>query len=272
MADRAAPVKATRLPGRRGYAKVAAMTRMTFASFDGARLSYRVEGEGRPVLMLHGFLANARYNWIEPGIAKAVTDAGFQAIMLDLRGHGHSQVGEDAATFPPDALARDGLVLTAHLGLGDYDLVGYSLGARTAVRMLTQGARPRRCVLGGMGLSGVVGSAQRAAFFADAISNGERSQAPQAAKVIAAMMERSHLKPQAMLNVLKAQVQTPIEDLAAIATPTLVVSGRDDNDNGSAEELARELHGRALRVPGNHLSAVQAPELARAIVDFLQAP
>src|SRR5512147_1039069 len=92
------------------------MTRSTFQSFDGAALSYRVEGEGRPVLMLHGFLANARFNWIEPGIAKAVTDAGLQAIMLDLRGHGHSQVGEDPAAFPPDVLARDGLALAAHLG------------------------------------------------------------------------------------------------------------------------------------------------------------
>lgn len=247
------------------------MTRTSFASFDGARLSYRIEGDGRPVVMLHGFLANARFNWIEPGIAKAITDAGFQAIMLDLRGHGHSQVGEDASAFPPDALAQDGLALVAHLGLNDYDLVGYSLGARTALRMLVRGARPRRCVLGGMGLSGIVGSAQRAAYFTDAITNGERSQAPQAAKVIAAMMQRGNLKPQAMLNVLKAQVQTPLEDVGAVGVPILVASGRDDDDNGSAEELARALHGRALRVPGNHLSAVQSPELAQAIVDFLRA-
>jgi pimeloyl-ACP methyl ester carboxylesterase len=62
------------------------MTRTTFQSFDGASLSYRIEGAGRPVLMLHGFLANSRFNWIEPGITRAIVDAGFQAIMLDHRG------------------------------------------------------------------------------------------------------------------------------------------------------------------------------------------
>ena len=248
------------------------MTRDTFASFDGAALSYRIEGQGPPVVMLHGFLANSRFNWIEPGIAQAITGAGFQAIMLDLRGHGHSAAPEDPAAYPPDVLARDGEALIAHLALSDYDLVGYSLGARTAVRMLVRGARPRRCVLGGMGLGGIAGSQERVAYFRDAIENGERAKNPQAAKIIHAMIERARLKPQAMLNVLASQISTPVEALHALETPTLVISGQDDNDNGSAEELAAALgKARAMRVPGNHLSAVQAPELATAIVDFLRS-
>ena len=247
------------------------MTRSEFKSFDGAALSYRTEGEGRPVLMLHGFLANSRFNWIDPGISAVIASAGFKCIMLDLRGHGRSDVPEDESAYPTDVLALDGDALISHLGLSDYDLVGYSLGARTAVRMLVRGARPRRCVLGGMGASGVIGSAKRAAFFADAITNGERSANPQAAKIIAAMIERAHLKPQAMMHVLKAQVQTPAEALAAIETPILVVSGSEDDDNGRAEELAALLpDARAMRTPGNHLSAVNAPELAQAIVDFLR--
>lgn len=248
------------------------MSRMTFESFDGARLSYRTEGEGRPVVMLHGFLANSRFNWIDPGITKAITGAGFQAIMLDLRGHGHSEASEDPAAYPADVLARDGEALLQRLALSDYDLVGYSLGARTAVRMLVRGARPRRCVLGGMGDSGILGSSARAGFFADAITNGEASQSPQAVKIIQAMIQRAHLKPQAMLNVLNAQVQTTHAELDRIDTPILVVSGSDDHDNGSAEGLAKLLKdARAKRVPGNHLSAVQAPELADAIVSFLRS-
>lgn len=248
------------------------MSRTTFESFDGARLSYRIEGEGRPVVMLHGFLANSRFNWIEPGITKAITDAGFQAVMLDLRGHGHSDASEDPAAYPLDVLARDGEALLAHLNLTDYDLVGYSLGARTAMRMLVRGARPRRCVLGGMGDSGILGSAARGAFFVDAITNGEASQHPKAAKIIHAMIQRGNLKTRAMLNVLKAQVQTTQVELDRVETPILVVSGSDDNDNGSAEGLAKLLkNARAARTPGNHLSAVQAPELAQAIVDFLRA-
>jgi len=168
-------------------------------------------------------------------------------------------------------LAQDAEALIATLGLSDYDLVGYSLGARTAVRMLVRGARPRRCVLAGMGDSGVIGSAKRAAYFEDVIVKGEGSAFPQAAKVVAAMMERAKLNPKAMLHVLKSQVQTPAASLRDIATPILVVSGAEDNDNGSAEALAGMLpNARAMRTPGNHLSAVNAPELAAAIVGFLR--
>lgn len=247
------------------------MSSQSFASFDGARLSYRTQGHGRPVIMLHGFLANSLLNWIEPGIAKAIADAGFEAIMLDLRGHGGSAASEDPAAYPPDVLARDVEALLKHLALTDYDLVGYSLGARTAMRMLVRGAQPRLCVLGGMGDSGILGSAARGAFFADAISKGEASQHPQAAKIIHAMIARGKLQPKAMLNVLKAQVQTTPAELARVATPILVVSGGEDNDNGDAERLASLLKNAvAQRVPGNHLSAVQAPELAQAITAFLK--
>ncbi|WP_395645787.1 alpha/beta fold hydrolase [Terricaulis sp.] len=246
--------------------------RHAFQSFDGAELSYRVEGEGRPVVMLHGFLANSRFNWIDPGVTAAIVAAGFQPIMLDLRGHGHSAVGADGALYPPDVLCSDGLALVAHLGLSDYDLVGYSLGARTAVRMLARGAAPRRCVLGGMGDSGVTNAQQRVRYFEDLIANGARSANPNAAAVVAAMIERAKLDPRAMLNVMKAQVATPAETLKTIATPIFIVSGKDDADNGSAEGLAALLpNARAERVPGNHLTAVVAPEFAAAIVDFVSA-
>lgn len=246
------------------------MTHETFASFDGAALAYHTQGEGRPVVMLHGFLANSRLNWIEPGIAAAIADAGFKAIMLDLRGHGDSEAPEDPARYPMDVLAQDGEALIAHLGLADYDLVGYSLGARTAVRMLVRGARPRRCVLGGMGDSGVTGSAQRAAFFADVITKGESGAFPEAAKRVAALMARAQVKPAAMLNVLRAQARTPAEALEPLDTPTLVVCGAQDDDNGSAEGLAAMLpNARAMRISGRHLSAVNA-ELAAAIIEFLR--
>lgn len=245
------------------------MQRAEFKSFDGAALSYRIEGDGRPVVMLHGFLANSRLNWIEPGIAGAIANAGFKAIMLDHRGHGRSAAPEDAASYPPDVLAQDALAFLDHLQLVDYDLVGYSLGARTAVRMLVLGARPRRCVLGGMGKSGVVGSAARVAFFEDAIGKGETGAHPQAAKVIQSMIARAQLNPAVMLHVLRSQIQTPAESLRTIETPILVVSGDRDQDNGSAEDLADLFtNARAMRISGDHLSAVNA-ELSRAIVDFL---
>jgi pimeloyl-ACP methyl ester carboxylesterase len=160
--------------------------------------------------------------------------------------------------------------LIEHLGLSDYDLIGYSLGARTAARMMVRGARPRRAVLGGMGASGIMQAGARAAMFEDSIRNGEHANDPQAGRRVQYMIRQSGLKPEAMLGVLASFAPTSAADLGAIPTPTLVICGENDQDNGSAEDLAALLqHGEALRVPGDHLSAVGEPQLAEAMVAFL---
>ena len=117
-----------------------------FDSFDGQRLAWRETGEGRPVILIHGFFSDAVTNWVRYGHAAAIAVRGFRVIMPDLRGHGSSARPHDASAYPPDALAKDGHALIAHLGLTDYDLGGYSLGARTTCRMLATGATPRRVV------------------------------------------------------------------------------------------------------------------------------
>src|SRR5258706_11580064 len=115
-----------------------------FASFDGVELTWREIGEGRPLVLIHGLFSNAWTNWIRYRHAARLAAAGHRVIMPDLRGHGLSARPHDPAAYPPDVLARDGLALLGQLGLGDYDLGGYSLGARTAVRMIVDGATPRR--------------------------------------------------------------------------------------------------------------------------------
>ncbi|WP_426030514.1 alpha/beta fold hydrolase [Caulobacter sp. DWP3-1-3b2] len=240
-----------------------------FQSFDGVSIGYRTLGEGWPTLLLHGFLASAESNWFLPGIAAAIAAAGRKVIAPDLRGHGRSDAPTDPAAWPGDVLARDQEALIAHLHLTDYDLVGYSLGARTAVRMLARGARPRRLVLGGMGDSGLVAAGARAAMFEDSIRHGELAQDPRAGRRVQAMMAAGGLKPEAMLGVLASFVATSAEAIAAIEVPTLVVAGARD-DNGSAEGLAAMmLDARTVRVPGDHLSAVMEPALAEAVVGFL---
>ncbi|MFV4649234.1 alpha/beta fold hydrolase, partial [Mycobacterium tuberculosis] len=124
------------------------------------------------------------------------------------------------------------------------DLVGYSLGARTAARMLVRGAKPRRAVLGGMGASGIMEAGARADMFEDAIRNGDKAKDPAAGRRIQAMIAQGGLKAEAMLGVLASFAPTTEADLRAIAVPTLVISGQDDADNGSPEDLAALLqHG-----------------------------
>lgn len=240
-----------------------------FASFDGARIAFRDTGSGRALLLLHGFISDAQQNWVDTGIARALVDAGFRVIAPDLRGHGASAAPDGAASYPPDALAMDQLALIRHLGLGDFDLVGYSLGARTSMRMLVRGAKPRRVVLGGMGDSGITAVAARREFFRNAIEKGEASSNPLAGKFIRARMNALGLKPGPLLHVLDQQVDTLPAILATIKVPMLVVSGRDDSDNGSAEALAALLpNAVAQRISGNHLSAV-GPALSATIISFL---
>ncbi|MVV70791.1 alpha/beta fold hydrolase, partial [Escherichia coli] len=88
-----------------------------FESIDGARLAWRELGEGRPVVLIHGYFSDATTNWIKYGHAEKIAAVGFRVIMPDLRGHGSSAKPHDAASYPPDVLMQDGKALVAHLGL-----------------------------------------------------------------------------------------------------------------------------------------------------------
>ena len=106
----------------------------TFPGFDGAPLALRRLGEGRPVVLLHGLFSSAEINWLKFGTAARLAEAGFCCLMPDLRAHGASAAPHDPAAYPADVLARDAEALVAHLGRDVFDLVGFSLGARTAAR------------------------------------------------------------------------------------------------------------------------------------------
>ena len=242
----------------------------SFTAPDGVQLAWHETGEGRPVLLLHGLFSDADTNWIKFGHAAVSAARGLRVIMPDLRAHGHSGKPHDPAFYPPDILAEDGLALIAHLGLTDYDLGGYSLGARTSVRMVVKGARPRRLVVSGMGLSGLLHTGRRAQHFRD-ILTGLGSHARGSPEWLAeAFLKTTGGDPQALLPLLGSFVDSSEAELRAIAMPTLVLQGSEDDDNGSAEDLARLLpDARYVEVPGNHMSAVTRPDLGRAIADFL---
>jgi pimeloyl-ACP methyl ester carboxylesterase len=241
-----------------------------FAAPDGVALAWHETGEGTPVVLLHGLFSDADTNWIRFGHAATIAGRGFRVIMPDLRAHGQSAKPHEASAYPPDVLARDGLALIAHLGLEDYDLGGYSLGGRTAVRMVVNGARPRRLIVSGMGLEGLVRTGARAAHF-KAILEGLGTHVRGSPEWLAeAFLKTTGGDPEALLPLLDSFVDTKEGELRAIAMPTLVLSGAEDHDNGSAEALAAILPGGTLvTVPGNHMSAVTKPDLGIAIAEFL---
>lgn len=243
-----------------------------FESFDGVRIAYREVGEGRPVALIHGYFSDAHTNWIRYGHAAAIAKRGFRVIMPDLRAHGESDKPHDSAAYPPDALTRDGHALVAYLGLSDYDLGGYSLGARTVARMLATGAAPRRIVISGMGLEGLLHTQRRADHFRNILMNLGKHERGSPEWMAEAFLKTTGGDPQALLGILDTFVDTPESVLSQVVQPALIVSGAEDHDNGSAAALADLLpDARYVETPGGHMSAVVKPELGRAIADFLAA-
>ncbi|HOB14548.1 MAG TPA: alpha/beta fold hydrolase, partial [Novosphingobium sp.] len=117
-----------------------------YPGFAGARLALHRIGQGKPLILLHGLFSSAAMNWMKWGTAEMLADAGFECLMPDLRAHGQSEAPHDPAAYPDDVLAKDLAALVGHLGLTDYDLCGFSLGARTSVRGVIAGLKPRRLV------------------------------------------------------------------------------------------------------------------------------
>lgn len=241
-----------------------------FAAPDGVRLAWREMGEGRPVVLLHGFFSDAATNWIKFGHAERIAATGRRVIMPDLRAHGDSGRPHEPAAYPPDVLASDGHALVARLGLTDYDLGGYSLGARTAVRMLATGATPGRVALGGMGLDGILHVGHRAAHFRRVLTGIGTFERGSPEWLAEGFLRTTGGDPVALLGLLDSFVNTPRDQVAAIMRPALVVAGADDHDNGSAADLAALLpQGRYVEVPGNHMSAVVKRELGQTLATFL---
>jgi pimeloyl-ACP methyl ester carboxylesterase len=242
------------------------------ASFDGTELAIHRVGKGRPVLMLHGLFSSAEMNWIRFGHAATLAQAGFEAVMPDLRVHGASGKPHDPAAYPPGVLRRDVEAVTEALDLIDFDLVGFSLGARTAARAVADGLAPRRLVLGGMGLEGLSGWDRRAAFFIDAIDRADVVERGDPAFMAVQFMKTMKIDRTAARLLLGAVDDMDEDDFARITMPTLVVVGEKDRDNGSPQKLIDALpNARLEEIPGTHMSSVTEPALGQAIVRFLAA-
>lgn len=242
-----------------------------FLARDGLELAYRELGEGRPLILIHGFFSTGYVNWIRYGTAGVLAEAGYRVIMPDLRGHGHSAHPHEAGFYPRDVLADDGFDLIEHLGLTDYDLGGYSLGARTTVRMLVRGANPGKAVIAGMGLDGITAVQERNAFFHrvfDGLGTHERGTAEWRSE---AFLRTTGGDPSALRQVLDTSVGASAEELSHVFTPSLVVLGADDDDHGSGPGLADALPlGRYAEIPGNHMSCVTESALGTTLLDFLR--
>ena len=242
----------------------------SFQAADGVEIAWRETGQGRPLLLIHGFMSEADTNWIKYGHAAALAKAGYRVIMPDLRAHGISGKPHDPQYYPRDILADDQFALLGHLDITDYDLGGYSLGGRTVSRMLARGAAPDRAVISGMGLEGLTQTGNRGTYFRNVFDNLGQHEKGSSAWMAEAFLKTTGGDPAALRQILDSFVDTDAAVIARWTLPVAVICGEQDDDNGSAADLAALLqHGKLFTVPGNHMSAVTKPELGQAFVAAL---
>ncbi len=248
------------------------VTTVFVEGLGGARLAVHRMGTGRPVVLLHGLFSSAEVNWIKYGHAALIADAGFEVIMPDLRAHGQSAATQDPSDYPHDVLVTDLEAVIRALGLSDYDLGGFSLGARTSLRGVIAGLSPRSLILGGMGLEGLVKWEGRTGFFLDVIDRFGTIPRDDPAYFAQNFMRSMKIDPVAARLLLHSITAGGISDFSAVTMPTLVVCGAEDRDNGSPTALAEVLaQGVHVEIPGTHMSCVTRRELGESIVQFLSA-
>lgn len=242
-----------------------------FTSFDGTRLAVHRTGDGRPLVLLHGLFSSAEMNWIKWGHDRAIAAQGYAVIMLDFRVHGESEAPQDPAKYPQNVLVRDVAALVDHLGLEDYDLGGFSLGARTSLHGVAHGVlHPARLIVGGMGTAGLGEWAKRSAHFKRVIDEFENIPRGDPAYFSMQFLKSQGVDRVAARLLLDTMPDLDLALLANVTMPALVVCGDEDRDNGSAEELAALLPDATfVEVPGTHMGSVTKPDLGRAMAEWL---
>lgn len=249
-------------------------------AFDGTVLFYEEDGAGRPVVLLHGLSSSTEGNWRQPGIWSTLVQAGHRVIGLDARGHGRSGKPHDPAAYAGDAMVRDLVDLLDHLTLPRVDLVGYSMGASTALQFATSEAgagRLSRLVLGGIGGDPSAwgsGDDERRRLPNRWLAGLE---APDAGAIDDPVARRARTVFESRGNDLRAMAAllradrvhlSPSIRLDRATVPTLVVCG--DRDAAPGPLAAALPDGTALVLDGDHESVVPTPALAKAIAGFLE--
>lgn len=240
---------------------------------DGVEIAFLDEGEGDPVILVHGFASNAIVNWVDTGWVRHLVRAGYRVVAVDNRGHGRSAKLYDPERCGAPEMAEDLRRLMDHLGFARVDVMGFSMGARIcAFLALHHPDRVRSAVFGGLGANMVrpmAGTGPIAnALEADSIDDVTNATA----RTFRAFAESTKSDLKALATCIRSSRDPlPVADVARITCPVLVAVGTEDVIGGPAQDLAKLLpHGEALDIVGrDHMKSVGDPTYKRAVVEFL---
>jgi len=245
------------------------------ASFtNGAvEIAYLDEGEGEPIVLVHGFASTKETNWVAPGWIMTLRGAGRRVIALDNRGHGASSKLYDPAAYHSTTMAEDVRALLDHLTIDRADVMGYSMGARiTAFLAVNHPARVRSAIFGGLGIRLVDGVGLPESIAEALEAPSLRDVQDQTGHMFRSFAEQTRSDLRALAACIRGSRQTMSRaDAAGIRTPVLVAVGTKDQVAGNGHELAALIPGaQALDIPGrDHMLAVGDKVYKAGVIDFL---
>ena len=236
-------------------------------------IAYLDEGNGEPIVLVHGFASTKEVNWVLPGWVMTLMHEGRRVIALDNRGHGAYSKLYDPSAYHSAIMAEDVRALLDHLKLERADVMGYSMGARITAFLTTKHpSRVRSAIFGGLGIRLVEGVGLPESI-------AESLEAPSIADVrdltgrmfrIFAEQTKSDLR--ALAACIRGSRQTLSRaEVAGVCVPVLVAVGTRDQVAGSAHELAALIPGaRALDITDrDHMLAVGDKVYKAGVIDFL---
>ncbi len=247
---------------------------MSIAKLDSLELAFLDEGEGVPVLLIHGFASTRQMNWVYPGWVKALTGAGYRVIAHDNRGHGQSSKFYQEDEYSLDLMANDTISLLDHLDISHCHLMGFSMGARISARLAHKWPeRFTKIVFGGNGYGMVRGNGEWAPAVRDAMLAGRLDEVTDPrgnAFRTFAEQTKGDLKALAAC-IMGMRAATPESMFEEISQPVLVAVGTDDDVSGSPQKLTALLqNGKYLPIPGrDHMRSVGDKVYIKGVLEFL---
>jgi pimeloyl-ACP methyl ester carboxylesterase len=236
-------------------------------------IAYLDEGEGDPIVLIHGFASSKNVNWVYPSWVSTLTKAGYRVIALDNRGHGESSKLYDPEDYGIGIMAGDARALMDHLKIERADMMGYSMGGRiTAFLALNDPQRIRSAILGGIGMTMIEGGGpgENVASALEAASLDDVTDPM--GRTFRAFAEQTRSDRRALAACLRGSRRLMThEEAAAIKVPTLIAVGTTDDVAGSAQKLSEIIPGsQVLDIPNrDHMRAVGDRVYKDGVLEFL---
>jgi pimeloyl-ACP methyl ester carboxylesterase len=236
-------------------------------------IAYLDEGEGDPILLVHGFASTGNVNWVYPAWVSELKKNGRRVIALDNRGHGASAKLYDAEAYHIPTMAGDVSALMDHLDIERADIMGYSLGARMAAWLaLRQPQRLRSAVFGGIGMALIEGGGpgENVAEALEAASLDDVTDP--VGRTFRAFADQTRSDRRALAACLRGSRRLMTkEEAGGITVPVLIAVGTADEIAGSAQALGKIIPGaEVLDIPNrDHMRAVGDKVYKTGVLAFL---